>query len=134
MNSKSFAIPALLATLATAQSAPPPIPIELRARFGFTGPLVHKVGFGIHSLKIGDINGDGRLEAVVFDGRRARLVAVGVVDGETTNTTIPTGGQIASVSPSRSVPRPRSSGSRYTPFTSTRWALALGTRNRSMTS
>tara|TARA_R110002072_G_scaffold109160_1_gene236280 strand:- start:45873 stop:47978 length:2106 start_codon:yes stop_codon:yes gene_type:complete len=96
MNSKSFAIPALLATLATAQSAPPPIPIELRARFGFTGPLVHKVGFGIHSLKIGDINGDGRLEAVVFDGRRARLVAVGVVDGETTNTTIPTGGQIAS--------------------------------------
>lgn len=95
MNSKSFAIPALLATLATAQSTPPPIPVELRARFGFTGPLVHKVGFGINSLKIGDINGDGRLEAVVFDGRRARLVAVGVVDGATTNTTIPTGGQIA---------------------------------------
>jgi hypothetical protein len=95
MNSKSFAIPALLATLATAQSTPPPIPVELRARFGFTGPLVHKVGAGIQSLKIGDINGDGRLEAVVFDGRRARLVAIGVVNGATTNTTIPTGGQIA---------------------------------------
>lgn len=95
MNSKSFAIPALLATLATAQSTPPPIPIELRARFGFSGPLVHKVGFGISTLKVGDINGDGRLEAVTYDGRRARLVAIGLVDGATTMTTIPTGGQIA---------------------------------------
>lgn len=95
MNSKSLAIPALLASLAAAQSTPPPIPVELRARFGFTGPLVHKVGFGIQMLKVGDINGDGRNEAVVFDGRRARLVAVGIVDGQTTNTTIPTGGQIS---------------------------------------
>lgn len=94
MNSKSFAIPALLASIASAQSAPPPIPIELRARFGFTGPLVHKVGDGIQSLKVGDINGDGRLEAVVYDGRRARLVAVGVSNGATTTTKIPTGGQI----------------------------------------
>ena len=95
MNSKSFAIVALLTSLATAQSTPPPIPIELRARFGFTGPLVHKVGFGIRALKVGDIDGDGRLEAVTFDARRARLVAIGVVAGATTMTTIPTGGQIA---------------------------------------
>ena len=95
MNSKSLTISALLTTLATAQSTPPPIPMELRARFGFTGPIVRKVGDGINSLKVGDINGDGRPEVVTFDGRRARLVAVGLDNGETSLTTIPTGGQIA---------------------------------------
>ena len=95
MNSKSFAIPALLASLAAAQSTPPPIPMELRARFGFTGPLVHKIGDGINSLQMGDINGDGQLEAVTYDGRRARLVAIGVTNGATTMTSIPMGGQIA---------------------------------------
>ncbi len=95
MNSKSLAISALLATLATAQNAPPPIPIELRARFGFTGPLVQKVSYGISSLKMGDIDGDGRLEAVTFDSRRAQIVVVSVDNGATSKLTIPTGGQIA---------------------------------------
>jgi len=95
MNSKSLAISALLATLATAQNTPPPIPIELRARFGFTGPLVQKVSYGIGSLKIGDVDGDGRLEAVTFDSRRAQIVVVSVDNAATSKLTIPTGGQIA---------------------------------------
>ena len=69
MNSKSFGISALLASFAAAQSTPPPIPIELRARFGFTGPLVHKIGDGISNLQLGDINGDGRLDIAVANKR-----------------------------------------------------------------
>lgn len=95
MISKSLTVSVLLASLATAQSTPPPIPVELRARFGFTGPLVRKVGDGIGGLKTGDIDGDGRMEVVTFDSRRARLVAVGVEGGKTSMMTIPTGGQIA---------------------------------------
>lgn len=95
MNSKSLAVSALLATVAAAQNTPPPIPVELRARFGFIGPLVQKVNYGISSLKVGDVDGDGRLEAVTFDSRRAQIVAVGVDNGTTAKLTIPTGGQIS---------------------------------------
>ena len=78
-----------------AQSTPPPIPAELRARFGFDGPLVVKVGDGIYDLKVADIDGDGRVEAVAIDARRARLVAVRVRGRETTLEPIPTNGQVA---------------------------------------
>ena len=95
MNSKSLAASALITSVLAAQSNPPPIPIELRARFGFTGPLVQKIGYGINSLEVGDIDGDGKVEAITFDARRARIVAVSVDDGATSKLTIPTGGQIA---------------------------------------
>lgn len=82
-----------VATL-TAQTAPPAIPVEVRARFGFEGPLVAKVGDGIDALRIGDLDGDGKPEVVVADARRARLVAIRVVGGETKTEPIPTSGQI----------------------------------------
>jgi hypothetical protein len=85
----------LFVSSALAQSAPPPIPVELRARFGFEGPLVTKVGDGIGDLAIADIDGDGKREVIVFDGRRARLAAVRVKDGATAVEAIPTEGQIA---------------------------------------
>ncbi len=78
-----------------AQSGPPPIPTELRARFGFEGPLVVKVGDGISNLQIADVDGDGRVEAIAIDARRARLVTVKVTGRETKLETIPTNGQIA---------------------------------------
>jgi hypothetical protein len=78
-----------------AQSTPPPIPPELRARFGFEGPLVVKIGDGIGNLQVADVDGDGRLEAVVVDARRARLVAVRVTGRDSTEQQpIPTAGQI----------------------------------------
>jgi len=78
-----------------AQTAPPPIPPELRARFGFVGPLAAKIGDGIGNLRVGDLDGDGKLEAVVVDARRARLVAVRAKGTETSIEAIPTDGQIA---------------------------------------
>ncbi|MEO6596641.1 MAG: VCBS repeat-containing protein, partial [Planctomycetota bacterium] len=83
-----------LASFAAAQSGPPPIPVELRARFGFTGPLITKIGDGISTLRIGDIDGDGRVEALVIDARRGRLVAVRCNGKETTTEAISTDGQI----------------------------------------
>ena len=88
MNSKSLAASALITSVLAAQSNPPPIPIELRARFGFTGPLVQKIGYGINSLEVGDIDGDGKVEAITFDARRARIVAVSVDDGATSNVNL----------------------------------------------
>jgi len=85
----------LLAALAVAQGAPPPIPVELRSRFGFEGPLVTKIGDGIGNLTLADLDGDGKLEAIVVDARRARLAAVRVNGTETTIEAIPTDGQIA---------------------------------------
>jgi hypothetical protein len=85
----------LLSTALLAQSGPPPIPTELRARFGFEGPLVVKVGDGLGNLQIADVDGDGRLEAIAVDARRARLVAVRVKGRETELQPIPTNGQIA---------------------------------------
>jgi hypothetical protein len=86
---------ALAAVTATAQGAPPPIPVELRARFGFEGPLITKIGDGIGGLRIGDLDGDGRPEVVVSDARRARLVSLRVDGGAVTVTHLPTRGQIA---------------------------------------
>ncbi|MBM3973736.1 MAG: VCBS repeat-containing protein [Planctomycetes bacterium] len=86
---------AVAAAAALAQQTPPPIAPELRARFGFTGPVVQKVGDGIADLSVVDIDGDGRREAVVIDARRGRLVAVRVDQGEAKLQPIPTNGQIA---------------------------------------
>ena len=85
---------ASFATAVLAQGAPPPIPVELRARFGFEGPLVTKIGDGIGNLQIADLDGDGKLEAVVTDGRRARLAVVKVDGTSTSLQPIPTDGQI----------------------------------------
>ncbi len=88
-----FAIPSAATLLA--QTTPPPIPVEVRARFGFEGPLVAKIGDGIDTLRVADIDGDGRPEVLVADARRARVVALRV-DGTTTKIDpIPTNGQIA---------------------------------------
>ena len=67
MNSKLLAVSAFLAgiSIASAQSTPPPIPLELRARFGFTGPLVRKVGDGISRLLVGDIDGDHDIDCKI---------------------------------------------------------------------
>lgn len=92
-TSSLFAL-STLASIALAQAAPPPIPVELRARFGFDGPLIAKIGDGIGSLRIGDVDGDGRREVVVADSRRARLVVVRVENGATRIESIPTAGQI----------------------------------------
>lgn len=90
-------VPAALFAVAVpllAQSTPPPIPAELRGRFGFDGPLVVKVGDGLYDLKVADVDGDGRVEAVAIDSRRARLVAVRVKGRETTLEPVPTNGQV----------------------------------------
>lgn len=95
--SKTFLLtlstPGLAAALA-AQAAPP-IPVELRSRFGFEGPVITKIGDGIGALTVADTDGDGTLDAVVADSRRARLAIVRVgEDGKTTTDAIPTQGQI----------------------------------------
>ncbi len=84
-----------LGTALLAQSGPPPIAPELRARFGFDGPLVVKVGDGLGNLQIADVDGDGKVEAIAVDSRRARLVAVRVKGRETELQPIPTNGQIS---------------------------------------
>ncbi|MBL8728409.1 MAG: VCBS repeat-containing protein [Planctomycetes bacterium] len=85
----------LLAAAAAAQGTPPPIPVELRSRFGFEGPLITKIGDGIGNLRIADFDGDGKLEAVVSDARRARLVILRTDGTQTTLDPVPTRGQIA---------------------------------------
>lgn len=98
MNSKRLSIIATIAALATtaaAQNTPPPIPLALRARFGFTGPLIHKVGNGLGYLQTADLDGDGNQEVIVLDAPRARIVVLDVVAGAVQERAIGTGGQIA---------------------------------------
>src|SRR5688500_12325795 len=90
-----FSLSVLIAAMPLcAQSGPPPIPAELRSRFGFEGPLVVKIGDGLGNLQIADTDGDGRREAVAGDARRARLVAVSVRGREAQMRPLPTNGQI----------------------------------------
>src|SRR5881628_2968251 len=86
--------PIFLLAAAAAQSGPPPIPTELRARFGFLGPHVLKIGDGINQLRIADLDGDGRREVIVADPRRARLVALRWQGSGFDTVPIPTDGQI----------------------------------------
>lgn len=97
MHAKHLLFPAVpfLAAASFAQGTPPPIPVELRSRFGFDGPMLQKVGDGIGGLQIADVDGDGRKEVVVQDGRRARLAVLHVKDGAVTVDSRPTEGQIA---------------------------------------
>ena len=90
-----FAVCVLSAAALAAQAAPPPIPVELRARFGFEGPSITKIGDGIGSLFVGDLDGDGRSEAVIEDARRARLVVLRASGDGVTTESVPTQGQIA---------------------------------------
>lgn len=86
------------AGVALAQTAPP-IPVELRSRFGFDGPVITKIGDGISSLRVADTDNDGRLDVVVSDPRRARLAIVRLdEDGNATKDAIPTDGQIGGFS------------------------------------
>lgn len=64
-----------------AQSSPPPIDPELRARFGFLGPTIHKVGFGIDLLRVAQLDGEGGADIVVHNGRRGRLEILSLVAG-----------------------------------------------------
>lgn len=84
-----------LASTGAAQSSPPPIPVELRSRFGFEGPFVTKLGEGVGNLQVADLDGDGHLEAVVIDSRRARLCVLRAKGTEAVMEPIPTNGQIA---------------------------------------
>ncbi|MCA8974288.1 MAG: VCBS repeat-containing protein [Planctomycetes bacterium] len=89
--------PLLLLTLTAVLAAQqaPPIAVELRARFGFEGPTITKIGDGLGELQVADIDGDGRVEVIVADPRRARLVAVRITEsGETSTEGISTQGQI----------------------------------------
>jgi hypothetical protein len=88
---------AALAAVSTvlAQTTPPPVDPALRARFGFEGPFVVKVGDGLYDLKVADLDGDGRLEAIAIDGRRGRLVLARLKGRETSLEPIPTNGQIS---------------------------------------
>lgn len=96
MNASSTTLLLALATAALSAQTAPPIPVELRSRFGFEGPVITKIGDGLQSLRMADIDGDGIVEAVIADPRRARLVAVRVdKDGKTSTEGIPTQGQIA---------------------------------------
>jgi hypothetical protein len=85
----------IFAAAVAAQGSPPPIPAELRARFGFEGPLITKIGDGIGNLRIADLDGDGKREVLVSDARRARLVILRTDGQQTTLATVPTRGQIA---------------------------------------
>ncbi|HLU37798.1 MAG TPA: VCBS repeat-containing protein, partial [Planctomycetota bacterium] len=74
-------------TPATAQRIPEPIDAALRARFGFLGPLVEKVGDGATLLLVAPIAaGDARARAVLCNAHRARVEAW-KVEGEQASRT-----------------------------------------------
>ena len=54
---------------------------ELRARFGFVGPDIEKIGDGVRLLRVADVDDDGRDEIVVFDSERARFTILDRTDG-----------------------------------------------------
>ena len=78
------ALAALLAQATPSQSSLPPADPALRARFGFTGPLVHKVGDGINLLTVADLDGNPGDEILVHHGRRGRIEVLRLADGSIT--------------------------------------------------
>lgn len=78
-----------------AQRVAADIPTELRSRFGFDGPVITKIGEGIHTLRIADLDGNGQLEAVVCDPRRARLAVLHCAPTGTTLEPVALPGQIS---------------------------------------
>ena len=73
-----------LAAASLPAQAPPPIPVELRSRFGFEGPLVAKIGDGLNMLIVDDINDSGgtiqylraAIEAKIPDPDRLRVAVL----------------------------------------------------------
>ncbi len=85
-----------------AQSSPPPVDPALRARFGFVGPLRHKIGDGLDLLQVRDLDGDGRAEIVVEYPQRGRLDVLSfdpdAAEGESIRSrSVDTGGVLAGV-------------------------------------
>lgn len=76
----------LLCQQSFAQTIAPPIDAELRARFGFVGPAIHKMGWGIGLMQVARLDSrEGPAVAVVNNGRRARLELLRC-EGETIST------------------------------------------------
>jgi len=87
-----------LCQVTAAQTIAPPIAPELRARFGFLGPVIHKVGWGVGLLQVGQIEGDqGPSVAVINNGRRARLELLRCQGEAMMVDTLSTGGEIQGV-------------------------------------
>jgi hypothetical protein len=76
-----------------AQSSQPVDP-DLRARFGFLGPRIEKIDDGINLLRVADLDGDGKLEIVVNNGRRARLEVLRLNGERLTRDSVNTSGEI----------------------------------------
>lgn len=88
----SFAQP--IAVLA--QSSPPPIDPALRARFGFRGPGLKKIGDSISLLTTVDLDQDGTDELMVFDRQRGRFDVLRVAaDGSIVDQPVDARGQVA---------------------------------------
>ncbi|MBI5851541.1 MAG: hypothetical protein HZB39_11045 [Planctomycetes bacterium] len=84
---------AALAASLSSQSSPPPIDPALRARFGFVGPSVVKIGDGIEFLRVVDLDGDRRAEICICDPARAHIETLRVADdGAITRTSLDTRG------------------------------------------
>lgn len=80
----------------SSQSSPPPIDPALRARFGFVGPSVVKIGDGIEFLRVVDLDGDRRAEICFCDPARAHLETLRVADdGTITRSSLDTRGTLA---------------------------------------
>ena len=78
-----------------AQSSPAPIDPALRARFGFVGPKIQKVGEGIEYLRVVDRDRDGRAEICLHDPAHAHVVRLALAaDGSVERSTIDTRGSL----------------------------------------
>ncbi|MEM7201504.1 MAG: VCBS repeat-containing protein [Planctomycetota bacterium] len=79
-----------------AQTVAPKVDPTLRARFGFTGPHVHKVGWGVGLLHLATLDGaEGPAVALVNNPRRARLELLRAGDDGLNAETESTDGELA---------------------------------------
>ncbi len=89
---------ALVATMAAAaaQRRAEPVPAALRARFGFSGPLMHKAGWGVRLLRIARLDGADKPAAIVVaNPRRSRLEVLRCRDGSLEVEHLQTDGALA---------------------------------------